>query len=137
MNFPKLSVLAKTIFVLAGITISIKPSNLSSTMLAQPLNPRFVFKTTYYCPESCCNGIWAGISKTGKALKYGMVAIDEKYWKMGQKFKLPNFDTNTVFIAEDVGSAIKGKKRMDICVPTHADTLAGHPEYMEVEVVRK
>lgn len=128
---------AKTLFIILSLFVITAPKSLSSSMLANPINPRFLFKTTYYCPGECCNGIWAGISKTGKPLKYGMVAIDEKYWKMGQKFKLPQFDKNVVFIAEDVGSAIKGKKRMDICVPTHADTLAGHPEHMEVVIVRK
>lgn len=135
MTSGKIRTFAKTLLAAGILTFCITPKNLSSTMLAKPLNPRFLFKTTYYCPEACCNGIWAGISKTGKTLEYGMVAIDEKYWQMGQKFKLPNFDKKTIFIAEDVGSAIKGKKRMDICVPTHADTLAGHPEYMEVEIV--
>lgn len=125
----------KKILLLVALFLTFSTKNLSSTMLPKPLNPRFLFKTTYYCPGACCNGIWAGISKTGKSLEYGMVAIDEKYWSMGQKFKLPHFDKNTIFVAEDVGSAIKGEKRMDICVPTHPDTLAGHPEYMEVVII--
>lgn len=136
MALPKFEFVAKTIFALMILLFVVTPKNLSSTMLAQPINPHVMFKTTYYCPNSCCNGVWAGISKTGKPLEYGMVAIDEKYWKMGQKFQLPKFDKKTVFVAEDVGSAIKGQKRMDICVPTHADTLAGHPEYMEVVIIR-
>jgi len=127
----------KQLFKIAGLAVVLV--FLLSTQISghtgPKINQHLLFKTTYYCPGTCCNGLWAGYSHTGKELKYGMVAIDPKYWKMGQKFKIKGLDEGTIFVAEDVGSAIKGKKRMDICVNTHEETLNGHPENLVIEVL--
>lgn len=132
MNKP----ISKKIIGLVFLAIfALAPSQLASTV-SQPINPHFLFKTTYYCPGPCCNDKWAGITKTGKPLKYGVVAIDPKYWKMGQKFRMKGLDSDTIFVAEDVGSAIKGKKRMDICLHNHKEAYSGHPEYLVVEVLK-
>lgn len=111
--------------------------NITSSSVVPTINPCYIVKATYYCPDECCNGIWAGFSTTGKPLKYGIVAIDPKYWEMGQKFKIKAVDKNMVFSAEDTGSAIKGKLRMDICINTHKEALSGYPEQVIVEVIKK
>ena len=72
------------------------------------------FLMTVYAPtvEEC--GKKDGITKSGAPVKPGVtIAVDPKYWKFGQKFYVEGYG---VVEAADVGSAIKGKLRLDYCV---------------------
>ncbi|MGL5506937.1 MAG: 3D domain-containing protein [Paraclostridium sp.] len=48
------------------------------------------------------------ITSTGTTPKWGTIAVDPKVIPYGTKIYIPHFDT--VFVAEDCGSAIKGNK---------------------------
>lgn len=82
---------------------------------ANKWNYKGVFVVTRYTAgvESC--GKWAdGKTATGTRARYGVVAIDPKVIPLGSKVKVEGF--KTIFSAEDVGGAIKGKK-IDIFHP--------------------
>ena len=61
------------------------------------------------------------ITSTGAIPKpYHTLAVDPKVIPYGSKVYIPSF--NKIFIAEDCGSAIKGKK-IDIFLPTRDDCI--------------
>lgn len=68
---------------------------------------------TYYAPvpAECSNN--RGITASGKPITPGeTVAIDKRYWHFGTKFYIEAL--GIVVVAEDTGSAIKGRNRIDI-----------------------
>jgi 3D (Asp-Asp-Asp) domain-containing protein len=69
---------------------------------------------TYYCPNKKETGNNKGITKSGKFVQPGRtIAVDTKYWKLGTKFYIEGIGCVT---ALDIGSAIKGRNRFDLCV---------------------
>lgn len=85
-----------------------------------------VFKATAYCScQKCCDkdpsDKWYGITATGKKARWGTVAVDKKVVKLGSKLRIEGFP-NTVFRAEDVGGAVKGK-HIDVWFPSHEDAI--------------
>ena len=85
-----------------------------------------VFKATAYCScEKCCDkdpsDKWYGITATGKKARWGTVAVDKRVVKLGSKLRIKGFP-NTIFRAEDVGGAIKGK-HIDVWFPSHREAL--------------
>ena len=97
-----------------------------------------IFEITGYCNDEKCTGKnignkGYGITKSGKVAKWGMVAVDPKVIPLGTKLKIEGFDT--VFISEDVGSAIK-KNKIDIWFPTHQDALNWGRQRGKVWVVK-
>jgi len=72
------------------------------------------FLMTVYAPteEEC--GKTDGITKSGLPVQPGVnIAIDPEYWNFGQRFYIEGYGE---VVATDVGSAIKGKLRLDYCV---------------------
>jgi len=85
-----------------------------------------VFKATAYCScVKCCDkdpsDKWYGITATGKKARWGTVAVDKRVVKLGSKLRIEGFP-NTVFRAEDVGGAVKGK-HIDVWFPSHEDAI--------------
>jgi 3D (Asp-Asp-Asp) domain-containing protein len=85
-----------------------------------------VFKATAYCScIKCCDkdpsDKWYGITATGKKARWGTVAVDKRVVKLGSKLRIKGFP-NTIFRAEDVGGAIKGK-HIDVWFPSHREAL--------------
>jgi 3D (Asp-Asp-Asp) domain-containing protein len=85
-----------------------------------------VFKATAYCScKKCCDkdpsDKWYGITATGKKARWGTVADDKRVVKLGSKLRIKGFP-NTIFRAEDVGGAIKGK-HIDVWFPSHREAL--------------
>ena len=81
-----------------------------------------VYKATAYCScKKCCDkdpsDKWYGITSSGKRAKWGTVAVDRKVIKLGSTLRIEGFP-NTIFRAEDVGSAIKGR-HIDLWFPSH------------------
>jgi 3D (Asp-Asp-Asp) domain-containing protein len=74
-----------------------------------------LFTISAYCSCKKCCGKWSGITKTGKKLTKGMCAVDPKVIPLGNRIVIEGVGT---FIAEDTGSAVKGKK-IDIYMETH------------------
>lgn len=77
-----------------------------------------VFVITHYCPCSICCGPWAnGITSTGvTAITNRTVAVDPTIIPYGSKLVI----NGQVYVAEDCGGAIKGK-RIDIYVGSHTE----------------
>ncbi|MEG1779498.1 MAG: peptidoglycan DD-metalloendopeptidase family protein, partial [Oscillospiraceae bacterium] len=84
------------------------------------------YKATFYCPGSCCNGKWAGVTASGKKPTPGRtIAVDPKKIKLGTKIRLEFLDGrlskyNGSYYAEDTGGDIKGL-RIDVLTKTHAE----------------
>lgn len=81
------------------------------------------FTVTAYCPNRCCNGIWAGKTCTGRKFTYytdrgiGVSAVDPDIIPLGTRFSYQGKE----YIAADTGSGIR-EKHIDILLPTHRET---------------
>ncbi len=98
---------------------------LSSMFFFNSVNAE-VFKATAYCScKRCCDkdpsDKWYGITASGKRAKWGTIAVDRKVIKLGSKLRIDGFP-DTIFRAEDVGGAIKGK-HIDVWFPSHKEAL--------------
>ena len=91
------------------------------------------FKITYYCPCRQCSGIWGRQTATGKLAKEGRtIAVDKRIIPYGSKVKIGN----KTYIAEDCGSAIKGK-RIDIFMESHKKCKKNGIKYKKVYLIKK
>ncbi len=84
------------------------------------------FTVTAYCScIKCCDkdpsDKWYGITAIGVKARWGTIAVDKKVIKLGSALVVEGFPC-TVFRAEDVGGAIRGK-HIDIWFPNHKDAL--------------
>ena len=87
-----------------------------------------VYRITAYCAcKKCCGKNAKGITATGKKVKVGYIAVDPKVIPLHSKVYIKGLGT---FIAEDTGSAIKGK-RIDIYIPNHKEALKFGVKYIE------
>ena len=83
------------------------------------------FESTFYCPDYCCNGKWAGTTSSGVIPVPGItVAVDSSVIPLGTKLYVEFEDPkhqhlNGIYIAQDTGGAIYGFK-IDVMVGTHA-----------------
>jgi 3D (Asp-Asp-Asp) domain-containing protein len=83
------------------------------------------FTVTAYCPGSCCNGAWAGLTATGKSIHYyvsrgiKIAAVDPTVIALGSSFMYEG----EVYRAVDTGGRIKGR-RIDILKPDHPQAEA-------------
>jgi 3D (Asp-Asp-Asp) domain-containing protein len=98
---------------------------LSSMFFVNNLNAE-VFKATAYCScKRCCDkdpsDKWYGITATGKKARWGTVAVDKGVIELGSTLRIKGFP-NTIFRAEDVGGAIKGR-HIDVWFPSHREAL--------------
>ena len=81
------------------------------------------FTITAYCPGSCCNGIWAGLTATGKSIDYytkrkiNIAAVDPDVILMGTLFAYGGKE----YLAVDIGGKIRGK-RIDLLMLSHRET---------------
>ena len=81
-----------------------------------------VFRTTFYCSCSRCNGKWGAIDGFGQPLKWGCVAVDPSVIPLHTKLVIDGYDA--VFEARDTGSGVDGQ-HIDIYVPvSHSEALA-------------
>lgn len=111
---------------------------LSSMFFVNNVNAE-VFKATAYCScEKCCDkdpsDKWYGITATGKRARWGTVAVDKRVIKLGSRLRIMGFP-NTIFRAEDVGSAIKGN-RIDVWFPSHREALNFGVQKIVIQRVR-
>jgi len=98
-----------------------------------------VFKATAYCScKKCCDkdpsDKWYGITASGKKAKWGTVAVDRKVIKLGSSLRIKGFP-DTIFRAEDVGGAIKGR-HIDVWFPSHREALKFGVRNINLERVR-
>lgn len=79
------------------------------------------FRLSFYCScEKCCGAQSTGLTKSGTTVTEGRtIAVDPKVIPLGSRVYIDGYG---VFIAEDVGSAIKENK-IDIAVGNHEQAL--------------
>lgn len=78
------------------------------------------FTITAYCPGTCCNGEWAGLTASGKSIDYyrarnvRIAAVDPSVIPMGSRFTYRGREYHAV----DIGGKIQGR-RIDLLMPDH------------------
>ena len=97
-----------------------------------------VFTATAYCScKKCCDkdpsSKWYGITASGRKARWGTVAVDRRLIKLGSRLRIEGFP-KTVFRADDVGGAIKGK-HIDVWFPSHRKALEFGRQKLLVELV--
>lgn len=90
------------------------------------------YKITYYCPCRKCCGKYTRTASGTKPKAGRTISVDPKKIKLGSKIKIGN----KIYIAEDTGGAIKGKK-IDIFVRTHKEALRKGVKYKKVYLIQK
>ena len=76
------------------------------------------FKITYYCPCNECSGIYGNQTSTGVFAEAGRtVAADPSIIPYGSVVVIEGKE----YVVEDTGSALKGKRIIDIYVERHED----------------
>ena len=92
------------------------------------------YKITHYCPCSRCCGKSDGITASGTKPKVGRtIAVDPKQIPYGSKVKIGK----KTYIAEDTGSALTGRKVIDIFCKTHSEALRKGVKYQKVYLIKK
>ncbi|MCD8020066.1 MAG: 3D domain-containing protein [Clostridiales bacterium] len=88
-------------------------------------------RTTGYCNCSSCAGQWAGsATASGKMPRANhTIAVDKNLIKLGTKVQIGNI----MYVAEDTGGAIKGK-RIDIYYSSHSKAMAHGVKYQKIKV---
>ena len=77
------------------------------------------YKLTAYCGWKKCSGKWGTRTASGKKAKQGRtIAVDKKKIKLGSKIKI----NGKTYVAEDVGSGVKGK-HIDVFFKSHKQTM--------------
>jgi len=97
-----------------------------------------VFTAIAYCScKKCCDkdpsNKWYGITASGRKARWGTVAVDRRLIKLGSRLRIEGFP-KTVFRADDVGGAIKGK-HIDLWFPSHREALEFGRQKLVVKLV--
>ena len=93
----------------------------ADTQITQNFKNLGSFRLSFYCTcEKCCGAYATGLTKSGTTVTEGRtIAVDPKLIPLGSRVYIDGYG---VFIAEDVGSAIKENK-IDIAVGNHEQAL--------------
>jgi len=96
-----------------------------------------VFTATAYCScKKCCDkdpsSRWYGITASGRKAMWGTVAVDRRVIGLGTRLRIEGFP-DTIFRADDVGGAIKGK-HIDLWFPSHRKALEFGRQKLVVEL---
>nr|WP_300129125.1 3D domain-containing protein [uncultured Butyricicoccus sp.] len=80
------------------------------------------FRLSFYCPcAQCCGESFSGKTKMGTTVTEGRtIAVDSSIIPLGSRVYIDGYG---VFVAEDIGGAIKGNK-IDIAVSEHDQAYA-------------
>jgi 3D (Asp-Asp-Asp) domain-containing protein len=103
------------------------------TEVTEPKTKTMTVVATAYCDcESCC-GKWAdGITASGvRAKPNHTIAVDRNIIPLGTEVII----NGNTYVAEDTGSAIKGK-RIDIYFDSHSEALRFGRQTIEIEVLK-
>ena len=77
------------------------------------------YKLTAYCGCKSCSGKWGTRTASGRKAKQGRtIAVDKRKIKLGSKIKI----NGKTYVAEDVGSGVKGK-HIDVFFKSHKETM--------------
>ena len=100
------------------ITARVKGTNIQDSIIVKGKDYYIIrVRTTGYCNCSSCAGPWAGCrTASGRYPRANhTIAVDRRLIKLGTKVKIGRI----TYVAEDVGSAIRGR-RIDIYYSSHS-----------------
>ena len=108
-----------------------KPQSTQPQKVSQNGNEKW--RVSFYCNCEICCGKWAGgNTASGTKPKQGRtISVDDSLIPLGSKVSVDGLGD---FVAEDTGSAIKGK-RVDVYMDSHEEALKLGVQYREVERV--
>jgi 3D (Asp-Asp-Asp) domain-containing protein len=110
------------------------PSDAVKTMTTDAGQRTFVAKVTAYADG--IGGVPLGArTASGTKTRWGVVAVDPKTIPIGSVLTIEGYD-DTWFVAEDVGSAIKGQA-LDIWLPDTKDARTYGTQYRRVVILRE
>lgn len=121
--------------VLAVLLVLANPLKLNAGITSMYGNPN-MYKVTAYCPCKKCCGKSDGITATGtKAMEGRTVAVDPDVIPYGSTLLIYyDYELVGIYIAEDCGGAIKGKK-VDLYFDSHDAALDWGVKECEVYVL--
>ena len=120
--------------IIIMIEILILACLMSITLRAQPL--WVIVKATGYCPcEICCGKFADGFTAMGDKAGRGCIAIDpKKNFHMGTTVYVEGYGFG---VFNDVGGAIKGNNRIDLCFETHQEALDWGVRYVILWIIKE
>lgn len=88
-------------------------------------------RTTGYCNCRKCAGKWAGCATAigTKPRAKRTIAVDKRLIRLGSKVQMDN----KMYVAEDTGGAIKGK-RIDVYYASHKKATSHGVKYKKIKV---
>lgn len=105
---------------------------MASGLSNSTLRPLGTYRLTAYCPCRSCSSGWGRRTSSGTTATAGRtVAVDTRIIPMGSKLVI----NGAVYIAEDIGSAVKGN-HIDIFFETHAQAKQFGVRNAEVYLVQ-
>lgn len=77
---------------------------------------RHQFRATWYCHDNSLDKTGGGLTTaSGRRVRFGLVATDNRYWPIGSVFYCPELQVS--LIAADNGPGVRGRRRVDVYVP--------------------
>ncbi len=120
-----ISLLMAMLIVVGGLTSSVSARSRRTTSLG-------TYKITAYCGCKSCSGKWGTRTASGRQAKQGRtIAVDRKKIKLGTKIKI----NGHTYIAEDVGSKVKGK-HIDVYFRSHTKAQNFGKRYLTVYAIK-
>lgn len=90
------------------------------------------YKITAYCGCRSCSGKWGNRTASGRRAKQDRtISVDRRKIKLGTKVRI----NGKTFIAEDVGSKVKGK-HIDMYFSSHKSVTRFGKKYMKVYKIK-
>lgn len=120
-----ISLLMAMLLAVGGLTSSVSARSKRTTNLG-------TYKITAYCGCKKCSGKWGTRTASGRQAKQGRtIAVDRKKIKLGTKIRI----NGHTYIAEDVGSKVKGK-HIDMYFSSHKAATRFGKKYMKVYKIK-
>lgn len=123
--------------VVTGMTILVKDAPVAPAPTVQTVTTTYgemtyssliSMEATAYLP---CDGDGAGITATGIAAGYGIVAVDPSVIPLGTRLYIPGYGTA---LAADTGGAIRGNK-IDLCMESYGEAMRFGRRSVEVYIL--
>lgn len=91
-----------------------------------------IYKITAYCGCCSCSGKWGNRTASGRRAKQGRtISVDRRKIKLGTKVRI----NGKTYVAEDVGSKVKGK-HIDMYFSSHSKVKRFGKKYRKVYVIK-
>lgn len=136
MNHYSSNRLARALMI-AGIVVLPQLASTSAPSGSAPKPPQIVpVKATAYSSGAQCNGAWPAKNAVGGRLKSGAVnsaAADWSRFPVGTKFRVK--ETGKIYQVDDYGSAMVGKDKVDLFMPSYSQVNRWGVRNVSLEIV--